>query len=1117
MPNQEQFMPQSRTYSAENAQNYGGQPPQQLYASYNPQQYARNEVQSSSPIQHSLLTSISPSMTLHTYNPAAYASPTQSPTHDWPYVPTGNAFAQAQQIQQAQQAQLQPPPPVPPRPLEYANRFAQNNVGTTISHRSHISNPSIRKSPPLQSTYPAAYTPPAPPPPPFTVISDMPPSPTAIRSYNTAASPITHHSTLAARIEASSLSLNHRLPLLPSYPALANFPISRDYTTPSKEEDGFQLSPVPSSQSSVYDAPISHSPIPPSHTPHRSDTTNRHPQLRPLPGPPPASYEEAENQQLDQDFGYHHPLEEVEGTVMARTPVTPSSRSPLAGRSGAEVTGFSSDTPEPLFSGVNRISPSPNAQYTHTNGGSDPSVGAESVGIDANYDANSDDSDAEAAAGLVAMQIAEAQEVADSARRNTIGNEHYRQLSYSSIGNRNASIRSELYAGQTPTTIPLQLRGNMPTTLSPLDDFGLPPEDSIHPFPSFVARTDIDGSGGLMEPSAHTRRLSFEDGDEATLVDQGDVFDQSSSQSTARSSMRSSVGIPSRHGSRPLPRIPGSEAPFRRQTDHRPRNAYPQAPDEYEQGYSVSSLAVQKANSLGTHSNTPHIIPPGRSITDAEQRRRAQLGNTRSEDMYDVLSPESMAAGPNKLEDFLPTIPSGKRKKFVASKLTSHDFGLCLEPWAHSSILRWLKQMAEGDTDLKEFMILDGLVALFTHKVPTMNTADAEVLSTGFVEQMFQWEVLIKDEEWVRFGAGEMTGVLFQLAGTGCYSSRLHDFTTTGRCYSYHCMRTLKKLALQTQLLEPQRTAEGWAEYYNLKKEDVENKTQKEIERQYNLHEIITGEDRYTEDLNVLQILYRDGLVNSPQPILSPQRLASFVKDVFGKVDAVKCANEEYLLPQLKYRQKEQGPWIKGFSDIFREWSRKARTAYVDYAVSLPSAILKFKKEAEKNVLFKQFLEQVRSNERSRRLELDSFLKAPISRLQRYGLLLQTVLKHTTVEGEEKSNLELAIEEIRNITLECDTRFAEESKRADIESLSYKILLRPGMEKVQLNLNHLGRAIILQGELTRRGKGYSWLDVYAILLDHYLILSKPVQVRDPVGGLRRESLDVSKLVSIVIS
>ena len=827
------------------------------------------------------------------------------------------------------------------------------------------------------------------------------------------------------------------------------------------------------------------------------------------------------------------------------------------------------EEPQPLPSVRSNTSIAPDTTHTHTNG-----IGATGTGQYINYSAYSDDSDAEAAAGLEAMRRAEEEETADEARHSSVDssvgvslsqqNSEHRAPVEEASSDSDVNIDINTWGGGFPAQMhfrnePLAppnnhtfydnrngqtdinatesfLRSeNSDDTLDMPDaDYLLATQNALHPFPPTIgARVDTGGTGGLSEPSPHPRRLSFEDGDEATLVD-SEAGQTSGTQSPVRDSIQDLSYYPSVSLNRPLPRVPGDsltnnripqlmaadayQNPARRAVDQHNRPYYPLAPDEYEQSYTPSGTPVHKANSLSSHSSTPQVVPPGRSITDAEQRRKLQqLAANRATSIYENNGPSS-AGLPNSAVLDLPNIPAGRRKKFNPAKLSTADFKKCAEPWALSAILAWVKEMSEGEADLKEQAIVDGIVKLFTHKVPTMNTADAETLSDRLVKSMFLSGALLKDEEWVKFGTEPMTGVLFQLTGTGCYSPRVHTQTVQGRCYAHHCMRTLKKINLQTQVLEPQRKVEDWATFYKIKKEDIDSVNKKEVERQNNLHEIVTSEDFFMDQLNVLKVLYRDGLAKSQQPILQPNKLKTFLNDVFGKVDAIKQVNEDYLLAQLKYRQQEQGPWIVGFSDIFREWIRKAKTAYTEYAASFPNATFLVRREAERNVLFRQFLDQVRENERSKRLGWDTYLKAPITRLQRYGLLLSTVHKNMKQESEEKGNLQTAIEEIKVVTLDCDTRVAEMSKNVDLSDLANKLILRPGMEKVHLNLTHLGREIIFRGDLQRTGANkFTWLEIHAILFDHYLVLAKSNQQRDAAGGLKHEKYDVSKLVCIFIS
>jgi hypothetical protein len=137
--------------------------------------------------------------------------------------------------------------------------------------------------------------------------------------------------------------------------------------------------------------------------------------------------------------------------------------------------------------------------------------------------------------------------------------------------------------------------------------------------------------------------------------------------------------------------------------------------------------------------------------------------------------------------------------------------------------------------------------------------------------------------------------------------------------------------------------------------------------------------------------------------------------------------------------------------------------------------------------------------------------------LQHYGLLLGTVLKKSSLDNEEKRNLQMAMEEIKVVTLECDNRVAEMSRKVDLSDLQAKLILRPGMQRVELNLDHLGRELIYKGDLQRMGGNrFTWLETHALLFDHYLVLAKTVSYREADGVTKSEKYDVSRLVSLLV-
>lgn len=666
-----------------------------------------------------------------------------------------------------------------------------------------------------------------------------------------------------------------------------------------------------------------------------------------------------------------------------------------------------------------------------------------------------------------------------------------------------------------------------PTDLPPQSLTPRPYEaDSNHaPYPR--AEVDYGDTGGLQPPALH--RLSFDEGDEHVSVHSG----LSGSESPSKEEYPDMFYHPGLTN-RPLPALPpglaeGSQSNSSMLTAM-PSNASRLSYQQHGYSHSTESrssaylsmqeqqqqlmmqhqqyqnqLHVERSTSMLQHSTTPVVHVPGRSRTDAaEERRKAQRQLAGQQGVpydngYDGTVPPSVAYD-------VITLPTGRRKKFVPSKLTPNDFRRCQEPWALSNIAHWVREMADGEPDLKRKTIEEGLVSLFTVKVPNMNVADAETLATSVVDSMFAAGILIPEEEWVKFGPGEISGVLWQLTGSGCYSQRLHAHETPGRCYSYYCTRTLKKANLDGIMSEESVKKEDWVTFYKITKEMMESKDRKEIERQNVLHEIITSEEEYNSQLEILRVLYKDQLRHWEPPIIPSQRLDKFVQAVFGKVDSMQRVNKDHLLAQLKYRQNEQGPWITGFSDIFREWIRKAKDEYIAYSTAYPVASYTVRREASRNMLFRQFLDHVRNHKRSNRLGWDTFLKAPITRLQRYSLLLSVVLKNTLQESEEKTNLARAIKEIQMVTKDCDRLVDEMGKKVSLQELQNQLVFRPGSQTI-LNLDHLGRELLLQGDLQRMGtKGVRWVDTHALLFDHYFILTKSASKGDTAD----KKYDVSK-------
>jgi hypothetical protein len=1022
------------------SQSYYAQSDQPAHTEYNPQAYANVG-----------------------YNPAAYPPqpPPQSPRAPYSYAPSAASPPHSAGYHQTQHRFSEPiPMPEPGQPYTYPD-YSRGN---------------------------SAYYPPPPPP------------PSHVWSPSNASQPTPYGNA--------------------PYPSNAVTPDELNLPTPPVHSGYGSYTSAVSPQYSPNYLPSPSGPPPPppahanSHGPQRSDTL-RHPQNRPLPGPPEPDVERdyfhqpgfrddyATEQEAQEDL-----FNQVESAVLN------AGAASSARRQNSQMQ-ISSDRPQPLFSP--RSSTTPTTQPSR-----------DSMAIASIINEYSDESDVEALAGLEAMRMADAQE-ADANNRGSALFGYYGS-SLANLSNEadetdvpmdmstlSGGYDAHLSYGGDPSTLAAGPEANgfhsVSASNSMRRSIGSSNPDSIydhamslHSRVPPVARVDAGDTGGLTNPDALNRRQSFDEGDEYSLTDP-------TLQPGEPPDMFFHPGISTHNHDRPLPPTPVvsdngvprlNTSLLHQRSNSLSQTQYRMTPDGYTPSTMDSGAGTfPRSASLLSHSQTPQVLQPARSKTDAEERRLKPGYRTSIYNTFDNTPAASTVA----LD--LPSLPT---KRFNPSKLGGSDFKKCEEPWALSSILQWLFLVADPEkmTELKESMVKEALVSLFTNKVPTMNIADAEVLSNRVVENMYASRTLIPVEEWVKLSPGHMSGVIFQLTLNGCYSHTVHSHLFSGRCYSHHCQRTLKKVNLQAVSTG---ASEDWATFYKLKKEDVEGHDKKEIELQNILHEIVSTEAGFVGGLDVMIRLYRDPLATANPSIISPNRQERFLRDVFGKVDSVKKANVEHLLPQLKYRQQEQGPWVTGFSDIFRQWIRKAKTAYIEYATGFPSADSLMRQELEKNISFRNFVEAARVNKLSNKLGWDNYLKAPITRLQRYSLLLQTVHKNMLHDCEEKTNLATAIEEIRAVTLECDSRVADQKRKVDLSDLSQKLLLRPGMaSEVELNLTSIGRELIYQGDLQRMGTSrFTWVDSHALLFDHYLVLAKILSVPQKGAPNKIERYDVSRL------
>lgn len=340
----------------------------------------------------------------------------------------------------------------------------------------------------------------------------------------------------------------------------------------------------------------------------------------------------------------------------------------------------------------------------------------------------------------------------------------------------------------------------------------------------------------------------------------------------------------------------------------------------------------------------------------------------------------------------------------------------------------------------------------------------------------------------------EPTGVLVPL--TRCYSPTC--VLSGGRtCYSPSCPRQGKAFATSTaddlRDVEP-TTSKAWVEC--VPRSLVDALPREEVKRQNAIHEFVQKEELFLQDLNLLGVFAKrledSASVPGQVPPLQGARLASFVQDVFGKLDAL-VPHIARFVDALHERQREDGAVVQRIGDVVTTAALDWRAAYTAYVAHYPLALARLKAEAESNARMQRFVEDCRRHPAAGRHPLDNFLFRAPARLQRYHLHLESILRHTSKYSDDGDALQLAIEVLDEQCLMAQSGVDAAEARVELQTLAKQLTSKRPEDSIDMDLLSEQRRIVHRSRVFRRPDNFEfeWTSLEAILLDHYLVLAKP--------------------------
>ncbi|KAG8818967.1 RHO1 GDP-GTP exchange protein 2, partial [Serendipita sp. 399] len=284
---------------------------------------------------------------------------------------------------------------------------------------------------------------------------------------------------------------------------------------------------------------------------------------------------------------------------------------------------------------------------------------------------------------------------------------------------------------------------------------------------------------------------------------------------------------------------------------------------------------------------------------------------------------------------------------------------------------------------------------------------------------------------------------------------------------------------------------------HTVPKEVADALSDSEKKRQEAINEVIYTERDFVRDMEYLRDVWVAGIRNSD--VIPVERREEFISHVFWNILAIIDVNTR-LRDALTKRQK-QFTVVGQIGDIFQEIV-PLFDPFVDYGAHQMYGKYEFEKEKGSNPAFTAFVEEIERLPESRKLELNGYLTKPTTRLARYPLLLEAVLKHTPDSSPDKTLLQDVVQSIRTFLSRVNQKTGEAENRFHLHQLELQLSFRPG-EYVDLKLGASHRKMIYKGSLNRRGGAGDKEDLQVFLFDHALLIVKPKTKGDQYKVYRR--------------
>ncbi|KAL2262251.1 hypothetical protein VTK26DRAFT_2001 [Humicola hyalothermophila] len=393
--------------------------------------------------------------------------------------------------------------------------------------------------------------------------------------------------------------------------------------------------------------------------------------------------------------------------------------------------------------------------------------------------------------------------------------------------------------------------------------------------------------------------------------------------------------------------------------------------------------------------------------------------------------------------------------------------------------------------------------------------------------EMYQFRETMTDEAEEKPG---VNGVFVLL--TECYSPTC---TRDQLCYSIACPRRLEQVSRLNLKMGPglkrdeetavndddaDQTDEQKLWINSVPKEIADSISDREKKRQEIISEICYTERDFVKDLEYLRdfwIYPLRGKINGMSPIPASRR-ERVVRTIFSNIiDSPSIHGVSSRFARALTERQQKTPIVKNVGDVFLEYVPQFEP-FILYGSRQLEGKFEFENERSINKDFSRFVDEVERRRESRKLELNGYLTKPTTRLARYPLLLENVLKYTEPDNPDKEDIPKVLTMIRDLLSRVNAESGKAENRFNLRRLHEQLKFRPN-ERVDLKLTEEGRELVFKSQFKKSPTENA--DITAFLFDHAVLLVRIKQTgkTEDVKAYRRpiplELLSIKEMEEVI--